>query len=207
MDATGHFTAGSQPGTVAVRATSTVDQSVATAAVTIGNGTTTTTTPSTTTTTLPPPTGTATFNVNLSPGSDPRFVVGGTFNVSITDKGGGQFDASASWGGGSLFVETQTATCGSDPTTYGLGDVTAALFTEANPFVGELTIKVPVTTPPGACPFDSSGFTVFILDGNLLQPNLIQFFRVCIGATFCYNGVSDPSVVSVGGVVQIAGVP
>src|SRR5262249_11272030 len=59
VDGAGRFTAGSQPGRFEGRATSTVDQSVAKATVTVGNGATTTTFSSTTTTTnttLPTPT-------------------------------------------------------------------------------------------------------------------------------------------------------
>jgi hypothetical protein len=167
---------------------------------------TTTTTPSTstTTTTLPAPTGTITFDLNLPAGSAPQFIGSGTFAVSIANNGGGHFGTSASWGGGTLFVQTPEATCGTNPTTYGLGEVTGTLFTEPTSVTGEFVIKVPLTTPAGACPFDSSGFLPLIFDGELLTPNLIRFFQVCVGTPNCYDTrFIDASAVSVEGVVQI----
>jgi hypothetical protein len=165
---------------------------------------TTTTLPATTTTTLPAPTGTITFDLNLPAGSAPQFIGSGTFVVSITNNGGGHFGTSASWGGGTLFVQTPEATCGTNPTTYGLGEVTGTLFTEPTSVTGEFVIKVPLTTPAGACPFDSSGFLPLIFDGELLTPNLVRFFQVCVGTPNCYDTrFIDASVVSVEGVVQI----
>jgi len=165
---------------------------------------TTTTLLATTTTTLPAPTGTVTFDLDLPAESAPQFVGSGTFDVSISNDGAGKFGASASWGGGSLFVQTPVATCGTNPTTYGLGDVSGTLFTEPVPLIGELLIKVPLTTPAGACPFDSSGFLSLIFDGDMLTPDLVRFFRVCVDVTNCYDTqVTDSPAVSVGGVIQI----
>jgi len=201
VDATGRFTAGSQPGSFKVRATSTVDQNVATADVTIGSATTTTVPSPTTSTTLPVPTGTATFNLNLASGSDPVFVVGGTFNVSISHTSGGGFDASASWPGTTMFFGSSICP-GAD---YGLDSVGGSVFAMVSPVVGQLTIGgIQVTSPPGGC-FTSSGTTGITFGGLLLQPDVIQFFSVCIGAT-CYDSRFVPGV-QVGGVVQISGVP
>ncbi|HXJ34199.1 MAG TPA: Ig-like domain-containing protein [Candidatus Eisenbacteria bacterium] len=202
VDATGRFTAGSQSGSFKVRATSTVDQNVATAEVTIGSATTTTVPSTTTSTTLPVPTGTATFNVNLPPGSDPMFVVAGTFNVSISHTSGGGFDASASWPGATMFFGSSTGCPGAE---YGLHDVGGSHFTMVSPVVGQLTIGgIQVTSPPGGC-FTSSGFTAITFGGLLLQPDVIQFFSVCIAST-CYDSRFVPGV-QVGGVVQISGAP
>lgn len=201
VDATGNFTAGSQAGSFKVRATSTVDQHVATADVTIGSATPTTTVPSpTTSTTLPVPTGTATFDLNLAPGSDPRFVVAGTFNVSISHGGGG-FTASASWPGTTMFFGSSICP-GAD---YGLDSLGGSLFAMVSPGVGQLTVGgIQVMSPPGGC-FTSNGTTSISFGGLLLQPDLIQFVSVCIAST-CYDSRFVPGV-QVGGVVQISGVP
>src|SRR5262249_14862590 len=154
VDGSGRFTAGSQPGSVEVRATSTVDQSVAKSAVTVSSSATTTTVPSTSTsTTLPMATGTATVNVNEAPVAERQFVVAGALTCSIIDTSGGGSDASASWGGATMFFGSSTC----PGAEYELHDVGGSFFTMFSPVGGQLTIGgIQVTSPAGGC-FTSSG--------------------------------------------------
>jgi hypothetical protein len=163
------------------------------------SSTTTTTISSTTTTTLLTPTGTVTWNLNLQPPSDPVLVGSGTFAVSIAQTSPGQFAASASWGGGTLFHSSAQPGSNCQGTVM-LGGVQAgSTIFNLNPVnaVGHLNFHLDFQDD-GACPFDSGVFSMGF-DGLLHAPDLIQFSAVCLGTT-CFPGTAT-------GVVQIGNFP